>query len=96
MNLPELTEAQAKELWVLVDSFIADRALDGFHCVVLLDGRGIRKSAFNHECAEHAPAIMAAAWGDITRYNAQKAERAAQDDLHHQRRDSQSQQPVGG
>ena len=77
-----LTEAQAAELWGLINDFIADRALDGFHCIVLMEGRGIRKACFSNDCAQHAPAILAATWGEITRYNAQKAEREAKDCLH--------------
>ena len=73
----ELTDRQAEELGYILGEFVDARALDGFKCVVLLEGRGIRRAAFRKDTAPHLPALLAAAWGDITKYNAQKREARA-------------------
>jgi hypothetical protein len=66
----DLTDAQAAELDVAVQDFVQDRALDGLHCVVVIVGRGISKTAYAKDTAPVVPTLLAAAYRTARDYNA--------------------------
>ena len=97
MSFPPLTEAQTAELTASLHDFVNDRFFDGFRCCVLLEGRGIRKVVFPIDTAHWIPPMLAAAWGDVSNYNASRPiPDAAKDDPYGLRRNEEGLEPVGG
>jgi hypothetical protein len=65
----DLTDAQAEELAGILQDFVQDRALDGLHCVVVVVGRGISKTAYAKDTAPVVPTLLAAAYRASRDYN---------------------------
>ena len=69
----DLTEAQQAELADALSTFAQDRALDGLACVVILVGRGMQKTAYPADIADHVPSMLAAAYRATKAYNTARA-----------------------
>ena len=71
--MKDLTEAQQTELADILSQFAQDRMLDGLACVVILVGRGMQKTAYPADIAEHVPSMLAAAYRATKQYNLSKS-----------------------
>ena len=71
--MDNLTEAQQAELADILSQFAQDRMLDGLACVIVLVGRGMQKTAYPADIADHVPSMLAAAYRATTKYNKAKA-----------------------
>ena len=69
----DLTEAQQVELADILSQFAQDRMLDGLACVVILVGRGMQKTAYPADIADHVPSMLAAAYCATRAYNTARA-----------------------
>ena len=67
---PDLTPAQVEEVGREVGEFVENRKLDGLHCVVILTGRGLSKTAYSQDTAPLVPTMLAAAYRAARDYNA--------------------------
>lgn len=49
--------------------FVENRKLDGLHCIVIVTGRGINKTAYSRDSAPLVPTMLAAAYRAARDYN---------------------------
>ena len=56
--MKDLTPAQVLELEALLTEFVRDRALDGFNCIVIVDGRGQDRLAYPAHLSADAPRML--------------------------------------
>ena len=72
-EMEALTQAEQAELAGEMWTMVQDLKLVGLHAVLVVQGRGITKTAYSKDSAHLAAPMLAAAWHGVQKHNASQA-----------------------